>query len=96
MATVVAAERARKDLTHLIITRSLPSDTRERVRRSLAQLETFPLAGRRLRGRWRGFRALIGPWPWMILVYEYDESTDTATVSAIHDARSESAATSAG
>ena len=51
MAKVVAAERARTDLTILITTRELPADTRDRVRRSLSQLETFPLAGRRLVGR---------------------------------------------
>ena len=92
MATVAAAQRARSDLADLIASRRLPADTRDRVRRSLSQLETFPLAGRRLTGRWRGFRVLIGPWPWMLLVYQYDERTDTVTVDAIHDARTATAA----
>lgn len=94
MARVVVAERARTDLTQLVATRSLPAGARDRVRRSLSQLETFPLAGRRLNGRWRGFRAVIGPRPWMILVYQYDERTDTVTIVAIHDARTARAATS--
>jgi mRNA-degrading endonuclease YafQ of YafQ-DinJ toxin-antitoxin module len=96
VARVVAAQQARKDLTKLIATRTLPADTRDRVRNSLAQLETFPRAGRRLQGQWRGFRAVLGPWPWMILVYQYDERTDTVTVDAIHDSRSASAATVEG
>jgi hypothetical protein len=94
MASVVAAQRARSDPTRLIATRNLPDDTRDRVRLSLSQLETFPLAGRRLTGRWRGFRVILGPWPWMLLVYQYDERSDTVTVDAIHDARTASAATS--
>ncbi len=96
MAKVVVAEQARRDLRDLIATRSLPGDTRDRVRKSLARLEAFPQVGRRLQGRWRSFRAVIGPWPWMIFVYLHDERSDTATVVAIHDSRTASAATSAG
>jgi mRNA-degrading endonuclease RelE of RelBE toxin-antitoxin system len=95
MARVVVAQRARTDLSHLIASRRLPKDTRERVRRSLSQLETFPLAGRRLIGGWQAFRLILGPWPWMLLIYQYDETTDTVTIFAIHDARTGSAATSA-
>jgi hypothetical protein len=94
MATVVAAQRARSDLTRLIATHHLPDNTRDRVRRSLSRLETFPQAGRSLAGRWRGFRVTLGPWPWMLLVYHYDERIDTVTVDAIHDARSASSAAS--
>ncbi len=95
MATVVAAQRARSDLADLIVSRRLPADTRDRVRRSLSQLETVPLAGRRLTGRWRVFRLILGPWPWMLLLYQYDDAPDTPTVVAAHDARAASAATSA-
>ena len=93
MATVVATQRAASDLAWLIATHDLPGDTRGRVRHSLSQLETFPLSGRRLEGRWQGLRVILGPWPWMLLVYLYEEQQDTATVIAIHDARSASAAT---
>ena len=96
MARVVVAQRARTDLTQLIVSRRLPKDTRERVRRSLSQLETFPLAGRRLIGGWQAFRLILGPWPWMLVIYQYDETAaDTVTVFAVHDAQSGSAATSA-
>lgn len=95
MARVVVAQRATTDLSRLITSRRLPADTRERIRQSLSQLETFPLAGRRLTAGWRAFRLVLGPWPWMLLIYQYDEPTDTATVVAVHDARTGSAATSA-
>lgn len=95
MAAVVVARRARTDLAFLIDSRSLPADTRERVRASLDPLATFPAIGKRLAGRWRGLRMLLGPWPWMLLLYLFDESTDTVTVVAIHDARMVSSATTA-
>jgi mRNA-degrading endonuclease RelE of RelBE toxin-antitoxin system len=91
---IVVAERAKSDVEQLIISRELPADTHERVRRALSQLETFPLAGRRLVGRWRAYRVVIGPLPWMLLVYQFDDTTDTVTVLAVHDARSVSSATS--
>lgn len=95
MARVVVAQRATTDLPDLITSRRLPADTRARVRRSLSQLETFPLAGRRLTGGWRAFRLVLGPWPWMLLIYQYDEPTDKVTVVAVHDARTGTAATAA-
>ena len=61
----------------------------------MSQLETFPLAGWRLIGRWQAFRLILGPWPWMLLFYQYDETTDTVTVVAVHDARTATAATPA-
>lgn len=94
MATVVVAERARSELARLIQSRHLPADARGRVRHSLAQLETFPLAGRRLTGRWRSFRLVIGPWSWLLLIYLYDGAADNVTVVAVHDARTVASPTS--
>jgi len=93
MARVVVAERARKDLAELILTRSLPADTRSRVRSSIEPLASFPQIGRLLTGRWRGFRLILGPWRWMLIVYLYDEPTNTVAILAIHDAREVSSAT---
>lgn len=93
MATVVVARRARSDLADLIKTRGLPDDTGVRVRGSIQPLASFAQIGKRLTGRWQGFRVILGPWPWMILVYVYDEATNTVTIVAIHDARSASSAT---
>lgn len=50
---------------------------------------------KRLIGRWRGFRVILGSWAWMLLVYVYSEPTNTVTVVAIHDARTMSSATTA-
>ena len=94
MARVVVAQRARTDLAELILTRSLPADTASRVRASTEPLTSFPQIGKRLTGRWRDFRVILGPWHWMLIVYLYDEPTNTVAIAAIHDAREASSATS--
>jgi hypothetical protein len=66
---------------------SLPTDTRQRVRRSLGPLSRLPLLGPELEGRWEGMRFLLGPWRWMLLVYEYRPDEDRVVVT-IQDARS--------
>jgi hypothetical protein len=70
----------------------LPASTLGRVQRSLRVLERFPLAGRALHGRWDGKRFLIGPWPWMIIVYVHDGGDEAVFVVAVHDGRSSTAA----
>jgi len=66
----------------------LPPDTRDRVKERLAQLTTFPeSAPAKEDGRWVGYRALLGPWPWMILVYRFVEANDLVRVVAIIDSR---------
>lgn len=88
MAQVELSAAARDDLERLIFTHSLPPNTRERVRSSLRVLERFPLLGAPLGGRWEGFRFLLGPWRWLILVYVYLEDEDRAVVVTIQDGRS--------
>jgi hypothetical protein len=73
----------------------LPDDAWARIGRSLRALETFPLAGPELAGRWAPARFVIGPWSWMILLYRYEESSDRVYVVAMHDARSADADTAA-
>jgi plasmid stabilization system protein ParE len=82
-----------KDLERMIITHSLPPDTRERVRRSLRPLEQFPRIGRQLEGRWKPLRFILGPWRWMLILYSYEEPDDLVLVVAFQDARSSAAAT---
>ena len=94
MARVELAHVAVEDLDRLIAALSLPADTRERVRRSLEPLGEFPRLGPELTGRWQGTRFVLGPWRWMLLVYEHIESEDRVVVLTIQDARSSSAATS--
>ena len=79
-----------EDLDRLIRSHSLPADTRERVKRSIAPLERFPLLGAELGERWSDFRFLLGPWRWMILVYVYVEDEDRVVVVTIQDGRSSS------
>lgn len=88
MATVVATETARRNLATLTETHSLPDSTRDRVRRALDPLRQFPLLGGPLEGRWAGFRFILGPWRWMIVVYRYDEDIDEVVIVTILDARS--------
>jgi hypothetical protein len=96
VASVELARAAVDDLDALIRTHSLPPDTRHRVARSLRPLERFPLMGPALGGRWEGFRFLLGPWRWLLLVYVYLEAEDRVVVVTIQDARSAASATSAG
>jgi hypothetical protein len=58
------------------------------------KLKTFPLAGRRLTGRSRAFRLIVGPWPWLLVIYVYEEAADTVIVVAVHHALTGVSATS--
>jgi plasmid stabilization system protein ParE len=93
MARVELAQTAVDDLESLISTHSLPLDTKERVRRSLRTLEDFPHIGAPLRGRWQGLRFLLGPWRWMLIVYEYFEDEKRVVIVTIQDGRSSRAVT---
>ena len=96
MASVVVGPAAAADLAELIRLYSLPADTPERVARVLARLERFPNMGQRLSGRWEGTRYLVGPWPWMLIVYEHHRELDRVDVLTIQDARASTAATITG
>jgi hypothetical protein len=91
VARVVAAGTAQRDLANLIASRRLPDSTRERVRVHLAPLAIFPLLGRELEGRWAPLRAVLGPWPWMLIVYGHDPNADVVTVVTIADTRTATA-----
>jgi plasmid stabilization system protein ParE len=93
VAQVIVTPRARRDVEEAISALSLPDDAWARVARSLRTLETFPLAGAELGGRWAPSRFVLGPWPWMVLLYSYEESSDRVYVVAMHDGRSATSAT---
>ncbi|MBS1868057.1 MAG: type II toxin-antitoxin system RelE/ParE family toxin [Actinobacteria bacterium] len=95
MPRVIVTPRAVADLGELIETLGLPANALRRVQTSLRILKRFPLAGRALTGAWEGTRFLIGPWPWLILIYLHDEQGDAVYVVAAHDGRGSSAATNA-
>jgi plasmid stabilization system protein ParE len=94
VTVVELSDAAGEDLARLIHTHSLPPGTRNRVARSLRALEQFPQMGAELSGKWAGFRFLLGPWRWMILVYVYFEPEDRVVVVTIQDGRSSRSATS--
>lgn len=88
MARVVVTPEAVATLERLIVTHSLPVDTRERFRRSIESLEAFPRLGRELEGgSYDGLRFVLGPWRWMVVVYEHDEPNDVVGVVSVQDAR---------
>ena len=93
MARVELSSIAVEDLERLIITHSLPSNTKARVKHSLRVLERFPRIGRELDGRWSTYRFILGPWRWLLILYVYDQPRDLVSVVSIHDARSSMAAT---
>jgi plasmid stabilization system protein ParE len=93
VAQVQLARAAVADLDELVRTLSLPGDTRERVRDVLEPLQQFPRLGPELAGRWEGFRFILGPWRWMLLVYVFDEDRDRVVVVTVQDARTSTVAT---
>jgi plasmid stabilization system protein ParE len=92
VARVEVSAAAAEDLERLIRTHSLPPDTKERVKRSVRSLRRFPKIGVALEGRWEGFRLVLGPWRWMLIVYVHLEDEDRVVITMIQDARSASAA----
>lgn len=92
MASVELALAAVEDLDRLVRTHSLPADTRARVARTLRGLERFPALGPALHGRWDGYRFVLGPWRWMLLVYVVLDEGERVVVVTVQDARSSSAA----
>lgn len=74
-----------------MVTHRLPDDTRDRVKRSLGALGRFPQLGVLLeRGGWEGFRFVLGPWRWMVVVYDYDKDADRVVIATVQDGRSAS------
>jgi hypothetical protein len=94
VAQVVVTPGAADDLAQVIRTHSLPENTPDRLKRSLRPLEQFPQLGAALEGRWEGFRFILGPWRWFVIVYVYDEDTDRVAIVTIQDGRSFRSATS--
>jgi plasmid stabilization system protein ParE len=88
VATVDVTPTARRNLEGLIETLSLPPSTVERLRASLEPLRRLPRLGAPLEGRWAGYRFVLGPWRWMLVVYRYDEAADRVDIVTIRDARS--------
>jgi len=95
VAEVEFARVAIEDLRRLTAALNLPSDTPSRVRASIAALARLPRLGPQLPGRWSGFRFVVGPWRWMLLVYVHLEEEDRVVIVTVQDARSSTAVTGA-
>ena len=93
MAHFEITHAAAEDIARLRVTHSLPSDTGERIKASLRALEQFPRLGTALEGpEWKGLRFLLGPWRWMVIVYEILDDGERVVVVTVQDGRSSSAA----
>lgn len=96
MPRIEVSRAAADDIARLRMTHSLPADTNERIRRSLRSLGQFPKLGTALEGaEWAGFRFVLGPWRWMVIVYEIYDDDDRVVVVTVQDGRSSPAATTA-
>jgi plasmid stabilization system protein ParE len=95
MPRVIVSPAAADSLGRLIVTHSLPADTKERFRSSISALAEFPQLGRALDGGgYDGLRFILGPWRWMVVVYEHRPDADEVHVLVVEEARSSTAATS--
>jgi plasmid stabilization system protein ParE len=94
VARVEVSRLAATDLDRLIRTHSLARNTKQRFRSAVRPLGRFPRLGPELGGRWSGFRFVLGPWRWMLVVYVFFEVEDRVVVVTIQDARSSRAARS--
>lgn len=92
MARVMWAESALSSLDRLILSHALPADTRERVRGSVEPLARFPQIGPEIEklADGRELRFVIGPWPWLVIVYVYDSAADEVVIVSPEDGRAAS------
>ena len=95
MSRILVSPAAAGSLARLIVTHSLPADTSDRFKRSVSALGEFPRLGRLLEGgEYNGLRFVLGPWRWMIVVYDFDAEADVVQILLVEDGRSSSAVTS--
>lgn len=87
MARVVVTQAAARDLRDLIRTRRLPDNTIERVKRSIRPLADFPELGAELGRDFSPRRFVLGPWRWMIIIYNFYPEDQLVAVLAVVDAR---------
>jgi plasmid stabilization system protein ParE len=82
------SEQALSNLERLVLTHSLPANTRERIEASAKPLVRFPRIGPEIRVVSAGsLRFLVGPWPWLLIVYLYLEADERVVIVAIEDGR---------
>lgn len=94
MTFVEVSAAAVAQLEDLVESRALPANSRARIVKLIEPLARFPLSGSALQGRWTGYRFLLGPWNWLIIVYFYEPEEDRVIVVSFQDSRTSDAATS--
>lgn len=87
MARIAVTNSALRDLRELVRTHRLPSDTLERVARSLRPLGEFPRLGAELGEPFAPRHFILGPWRWMIIVYSHHPGEGVVAVLAVVDGR---------
>jgi plasmid stabilization system protein ParE len=92
LARLSWSERALQELDRLVLSHSLPDETRDRVEESLSPVARFPRLGPEISTLPDGgeLRFLVGPWPWLVIVYLYLESDDEIVVVSVEDGRAAS------
>ena len=93
MAQIIVSPEAAEALDRLILSHSLPADTKDRFKRSVGSLARFPSLGRALERQLAGKRFVLGPWRWMIIVYRHDEQMNEVHILTVEDARTSRAVT---
>ncbi|MDQ3646378.1 MAG: type II toxin-antitoxin system RelE/ParE family toxin [Actinomycetota bacterium] len=93
MARVLVTDTAARDLRDLIRTHRLPTDTNERVKRSVAPLSDFPELGAELGGGFAPRRFLLGPWRWMVVIYRFYPESNLVAILAFVDGRTSASPT---
>jgi plasmid stabilization system protein ParE len=86
------SDQALSHLERLVLTHNLPPDARERIEASTQPLRRFPLIGPEIRAAADGsLRFLIGPWPWLVIIYLYIEADERAVIVSVEDGRAATA-----
>ena len=87
------SEQALSRLDQLVLSHHLPPDTRTRIEDSARPLARFPRFGPEIDELPDGgeLRFLVGPWPWLVIVYLYIESEDRVGIVSIEDGRAATA-----
>lgn len=93
MARVVVTADAARDIRDLVRTHQLPADTKERIKRSFPALAVFPELGAPLGRSLVPGRFILGPWRWMIVVYDFDRTRDTVVILNVVDGRTSTSPT---
>jgi plasmid stabilization system protein ParE len=89
LARLEWSERALASLDQLVLTHSLPTDTRLQIEESARPLTRFPRFGPRIKELQGNaeLRFLIGPWPWLVIVHAFFMTENRVVIVSVEDGR---------